>query len=120
MQIEIVETLYGMISFGVMPEAKKEESCVYCDTAKMFYLYSYNGKIYNGKILSVLHRSKETRFPKLGAGDVLTLFVDNKERTVVWYVNSRYAGSEDIREIEGEVYPFVEMTTRGDEVRIVQ
>ena len=33
LQIKIVETLYGQISFGIMPESKKAQDCVYCDSS---------------------------------------------------------------------------------------
>ena len=80
----------------------------------MFYLYSYNGNIYNGQILNIIHKSKQTRFEKVKNGDILTMFVDNKDKSVIWYINSRYAGSESFKGVEGEVYPFIEMTSRGD------
>lgn len=80
----------------------------------MFYLYSYNGNIYNGKLLNLIHTSKKTKFEKIKNGDIITMFVDNKDKTVVWYVNSKYAGSESFKEVEGDVYPFIEMTSRGD------
>jgi hypothetical protein len=67
-----------MISFGVMPDVKKGQDCVYCDSSQMFYIYSYNGKIYNGQFLNFIPLSRGTRFDKVKSGDVLTLFVDNK------------------------------------------
>lgn len=50
----------------------------------------------------------------------MTVFVDNKEKKVVWYVNSRYAGSEMLIESVKEWYPFIEMTSRGDVVKIIE
>ena len=120
LQVKIVQTLYGQVSFGIMPEHKRQQDCVYCDSSLMYYLYSYNGNIYNGKILNLIHKSKSTRFQKVTNGDILTLFVDNKDKTVIWYVNSQYAGSESFKEVEDPVYPFVEMTSRGDEIKVLQ
>jgi hypothetical protein len=120
LQIQILETLYGMISLGVMPKYKVGQDCVYCDSSQMLYFYCKDGSIYNGKIMGVYPYSYKTKFNNIRSGDILTMFIDNKSKDVVWYINSRYAGSESLRVIEGEVYPFIEMTSRGDEIRIIQ
>ena len=119
-QIKVVQTIYGMISIGVMSDAKRQQTCIYCDSEEMYYFYGSNANIYNGKILNLIHKSKGTRFQKIKAGDVVTVFVDNKDKVVIWYINNRYAGSESISLVEEKVYPFIEMTSRGDSVEIVE
>ena len=108
-----------MISFGVMPESKKNQNCVYCDSTNMYYIYGRNADIYNGQVLSYYYKSKNTKFQKINNGDILTMFIDNKDKEVYWYINSRYAGSQWIKDIEGDVYPFIEMTSRGDEIKLL-
>lgn len=48
------------------------------------------------------------------------MFVDNNEKMVIWYVNNRYAGSESFREVKQDMYPFIEMTSSGDEVIVIE
>jgi len=48
LKVKIVETLYGMISIGVMPEHRRQQRCVYCDSNEIYYMYCKNGKIYTG------------------------------------------------------------------------
>jgi hypothetical protein len=31
-KIKIIDTLYGMIGFGIMSEGKRHQKCVYCDS----------------------------------------------------------------------------------------
>ena len=82
MQIEIVETLYGMIAFGIIPQSKRQQQCVYCDSSDIYYIYCSNGNIYNGQYLDlnfdILHKSKPTRFQNISKGDIIAMFVDNK------------------------------------------
>ena len=81
----------------------------------MYYLYCANGHIYHGETAFILQKSKKSRTASVKSGDVVTVFIDRKERELVWYVNGRYAESEFISK-EAELYPFVLMTSRGDEV----
>ena len=67
----------------------------------------------------MVHWSRQTRFEKLANGDIVTMFVDRKDNKVIWYVNNRYAASEPLKDIEGELYPFIEMTSRGDQIEIL-
>lgn len=99
LQLKIVETLYGMISIGVMSENKKNQECVYCDATDIYYIYCKNANIYNGKYLDInintnlLHRSRKTRIDNVKSGDIVTMFIDNNDKKVYWYVNNRYIAS---------------------------
>lgn len=83
----------GMIAIGIIPANKKTDSCVYCDSKHIYYIYCRNGKIYHGYFLQIVKDSNPTRFSQLKANDIITVFVDNKQQTVSWYVNGLYAGS---------------------------
>ena len=92
---------------------------MYCDSSQIYYIYCKNAQIYNGEFFNLVNKSKKSKFSTIESGDTLTIFVDTKENQVTWYVNSQYAGSLTIKESNKKWYPFVQMTTQGDQVKFV-
>lgn len=54
---KIRKTDMRMISAGVFTEGK-DKSCGYCQSDKMYYVYSKNGRIYHGSNLWIFDSSK--------------------------------------------------------------
>lgn len=92
-KIKIIDTYAGMIAFGIMPENKKNQDCVYCDSSQIIYFYCRNRQIYNGQLLGLINSSKKTYInEKIKNGDIIKMLIDNNVRSISWYVNDKYAG----------------------------
>ena len=89
----------------------------------MYYFYCRNGYIYHDSFLGVISRSERSLNPGVKEGDVVTMFVDHHKWQLIWYVNNQYAGLHFIdHEHRGNMtrlFPFLELTSRGDEVSLL-
>ena len=83
-----------MISVGVMSQEVRPEECAYCEVEEMYYFYCNNGLIYHGSFLYFLGNSHNSKSDGVKEGDVVTMFVDQQDWQVIWYVNNKYAGSQ--------------------------
>lgn len=91
----------------------------------MYYFYCYDGYIYHDStFLNFIKTSKSSKSEGGLEGDIITMFVDQEEWKVAWYINNRYVGAENIdlkhRTNLTRLYPFIEITTKGDEIQLLQ
>lgn len=84
----------------------------------MYYFYCNNGLLYHDSFLYFLKNSRQSESQGAGEGDVVTMFVDQEEWRLIWYVNNKYVGSQSIdKQHRGDnmrLLPFIEVTSRGD------
>jgi hypothetical protein len=80
----------------------------------MYYIYGKDGQIYH------IH-SSQTNFESIKNGDIVTVFISMEEKAIIWYINSKYAGTYYLKGMDyhEKLRPFILMITPNDQMEIL-
>ena len=121
--MKIEKTDLGHISIGVISDEKLSKlDCGYCEAQTMYYIYAKDGKMYNGNIFKIITWSTKSKVDTILEKDTISLFYDYQWQQIVWYINEKYVGHLPIsrEDLHRHLYPFVMMTSRGDEISVIK
>jgi len=90
--IKILKSLSKKISVGILPYHKRSQDCIYCESSDIYYIWGYNGNIYNGEYLKLMNKSKKTKFTSIEINDIVTMFINFEKAEIIWYINGKFAG----------------------------